>query len=220
MNGYTRVAAIVATVVIVLVLAVGLGLFPSSQAPTAAAAPTASAPTALVVPPTPATTAAPSAAPKTASLDPSTATIDTSSWKTYRSGRYGFTIGYPADTTPKPATRDWTFVDDRTQWQTPAAEAFPTHGHTLLVTAWAAPAAPRSSLDTWIEAYCGGSCSTLVAQAQPIEFDGHPGKLISVPGDSVQAFALVDRKVYAIAAWEPSTESTVRAFASTMHIGS
>jgi hypothetical protein len=195
-TGSLRVAALVATVAVIAALGLGLGLVPGTRTP------------ALLEAPTPRVT--PASSPTA---------LGTSSWKSYRSDRYGFSLGYPPSTRPIPATRDWSLAADRLDWQSTAAERFPAADGSLLVTAWSVPAAPATSLDDWLRAYCGGNtCQTLITQAKPIEFDGHPGKLIVVTNDSVQAFALVDGTIYAIAGWRDWAEPNVRAFASTLQI--
>ena len=71
----------------------------------------------------------PIASPTVAS--PTVAPIDTSAWVPYVSERYGFSIAYPGENWEVgPATRDWTFPEDASEWVNPGTEFFSTAGTT------------------------------------------------------------------------------------------
>jgi hypothetical protein len=189
MNGTARLVAVGSLAALVAAIGV-VALSPGSSPPTTVAVPSAS----------------PSGSPTT---------IDTSSWDSYTSTRYGFTINHPTDATVQPATRDWTMATDRTDWQSTAAERF-VAAPNLLVTAWSIPIPIGTSLNAWITQYCGG-CPVELGAAQPVDVDGHPGKLLK-SADDVQAFVAAGERIYVVAAWRGWATPNLLAYLSTMKI--
>jgi hypothetical protein len=95
----------------------------------------------------PAGATAPSTNPPTAGMadvtpPPTTSSLDTSDWVTYTSDRYGFSVGYPADWTPRSAERDWTFEVDAVDPSSPAMEQLIAPDGNVRVSAWSVPLAP------------------------------------------------------------------------------
>jgi hypothetical protein len=174
--------------------------------------------------PTPSPSAAPSATP-TASAN----LLDTATWTTYVSDRYGFSIAHPADWTEVPGDHDWTLPKD-TDWMNTAAEAFYTSaGQGVRVTAWSVPYA-GDRLAGWIEAYCieqKAPCSRVSDQAEAASMDAHDGLLV-IFSDDTQAFFQIDGRVYAVAVWWTDRDPAVakyggarrllEAFLSTMQV--
>jgi hypothetical protein len=122
--------------------------------------------------------------------------IDTTSWTTYHSDRYGFSIGYPPAWDVLPADHDWTLETDGPNWLSTGQEVFRTQvGEGIRVSAWAVPADPATvDLAAWIADYCektnNSPCTGIEARAVPLcveARDCHPGLLVPFV-DDVQAF--------------------------------
>jgi hypothetical protein len=161
--------------------------------------------------------------------------LDTSTWTTYVSDRYGFTIAYPSDWTEDgPPDHDWTFENDIEAWQSTATEHFLNPEGSVGVSAWSVAVDPGTTVESWIEAYCsrqsGGSCGGITDRAVPVETgDGHPGVGQFGPNADTMAFFLVGDRVYVAALWRGETDPTVvryggawrllETFVSTMTIG-
>ena len=168
-----------------------------------------------VSPPSPSTE--PSAASSTA---PSA--IDTTTWTQYTSDRYGFSIAHPPDWTERPAEDAWTFPDD-VNWLSKASEGFLAPQY--LVSAWSVPVDSGTSAETWIEDYCALNtkpCTAIRQQGVPVSIDGHDGLLVPFLED-IQAFVLVEDRMYVIAIWqpegfEPRTRALFEAFVSTVRL--
>jgi hypothetical protein len=175
--------------------------------------------------PTPSPTLTPTAA-AAATLGP----IDTSTWTTYISNRYGFSIGRPANWKVKQVSNhDWTVSADH-DWQTTASEGFAAADESVYATAWSVAVPAGTSADAWILAYCQsgatGPCTGLQAASTPVSMDGHPGVLINTM--DTEAFTLVANRMYVVAVWEsfddPRTapyggaDRLVEGFLSTMHL--
>jgi hypothetical protein len=160
-----------------------------------------SGPSALVSP-----SASPSA-PASPSATPSGA-LDTSTWTTYTSDRYGFSIGHPADWTERPADHTWTLPADA-DWLSTASEGFIAPGETVLATAWSAAVDSGTTADAWIAAYCplvgDPPCPPTTDPKVAVTLDGHPGSLVQLPNDT-EAFALVGDRMYVVAVWEPDSD--------------
>ena len=219
------VAAIAAVVVIGLALLIGLGLGAGSSnvgGPGSAS-------------PTPAPT--PSVPPPSPSPQPSAAT-GTAGWTTYTSNRYGFSIGHPATWTERPATSTWVLPagngsagaggpDDPMGTST---EGFIAPGQTILASAWSVAVAPGTSAAAWIQAYCPKAttpCTGIPANSVPVTMDGHAGSLVRF-GDDVEAFVLVNNRMYIVAEWVTDNDpvvlpygggtTLVENYLSTMHL--
>ncbi len=157
----------------------------------------------------------------------SQAPLDTSTWTTYVSDRYGFSIDHPAGWTERPADHTWTLAAD-TDWLSSATEQF--HGPELLVSAWSLPVEPGTTAEAWLQAYCPSlhaTCTGLEDQTVTVTLDGHPGSLVRYAEDT-QAFILVDDRIYVVAAWQPESDASaapyggatrlLEGFLSTMHL--
>lgn len=158
--------------------------------------------------------------------------IDTSAWTIYASNRYGFTIGHPADWTEHPADHTWTLATDAKPLALDTgADRFSSSGDTVRVTAWSVAVAPGATTDVWLQAYCplaSEPCTLLAANTVAVTVDGHAGSLVTFSED-VQAFVLVNNRMYVIAVWEPDSNPNTFAyggahrllegFLSTMHLG-
>ncbi len=141
-----------------------------------------------------ATPAAPAASVTTAPL------TDTTTWATYRSDRYGFSIGYPSDWTVSPADHDWTLAEDANDVLSSGQEMFRSPNRDVRVSAWSVALDPGTSLETWadvegwVEQYCqhmnDPSCTEVPERAVELCLearDCHPGLLLPFRED-VQAF--------------------------------
>ncbi len=214
MNPFTRVA-VAATAVVIAVVGV-VSLNPFGTAPGTGAAPS----------PAPTATAAPISATPTS--QPSASSLDVSTWVTYTSARYGFTIGHPADWTERPADHDWTLAADADFLNT-ASEGFRAPAATILATAWSVSVASGTSIDTWLEAYCPKNTTPCTGQGRTVvaTLDGDPGVLVPFAEDT-QAFFLVGDRIYAVAVWEPNSDPRtaryggairlLEAYVSTLHL--
>jgi hypothetical protein len=164
------------------------------------------------------------------SPSPSPALADPSTWPTYTSDQYGFTIGYPADWTVEPATRAWTYEADGRDFLTAAADAFIAPGQTVRVSAWAVPLAADttiewadlewSEIEAWVEAYCPQTdlrCAGISERAVPMcieRRDCHQGALLIPFADEVQAFVLDfdNSRMVVISVWWGETALAVRPY--------
>lgn len=149
---------------------------------------------------TPSAMPTPTASPPATTPQPTPAPIETTAWVPYTSERYGFSIDHPADWTVQPADRDWAVPTDG---MSSATEGFLTANEDVLVSAWSLPVQPGTALMTWIEAYCldtTGPCTGIETRAEAVTLDGHAAVLVPFSSD-IQAFALVDDRIYVLAAW-------------------
>jgi hypothetical protein len=125
---------------------------------------------------------------------------DPSSWPTYKSTRYHFTVGHPPDWTEVPSSRDWGWGTDIQDLGSAAHEAFVSPDDAVRVSAWNAPfgaSRPEESttgLVAWVEDYCEQSgnspCDGIADRAVELcleKWDCHPGLLVPFEND-VQAF--------------------------------
>jgi hypothetical protein len=157
--------------------------------------------------------------------------IDTSSWTTYVSDRYGFSIGHPADWDVQPSEDTLTMADEP---DGPFFETFgapDVNGNTPVgVSAWSVAIDPGTTAEAWIASYCPlttSPCTGIEARTVPANVDGHPGSLVRFAVNT-QAFVLVDDRMYVVAAWRPESDPTVapyggatrllRGFLSTMQL--
>ena len=170
--------------------------------------------------PTSTPTTAPSPTPSpTAALTPSPNLLDTSTWTTYVSERYGFSIAHPADWTEDPAVGDWTFENDIEAWDSTATESFYTAGAAdglgVRVSAWSVTVGLGTTVEAWIEAYCtgqnAGPCAGFVEGDVDVKTgDQHPG-LLSQRGDTM-AFFLDGQTIYVVAVWREETDPSVQPY--------
>jgi hypothetical protein len=188
----------------------------------------------------------PTAAPSPSAVAQSTfGAIDTSTWTTYTSTRYGFKIGHPADWTERPADHSWTFPPAAASGAPDAmgtsTEGFIAPGQTILVSAWSVAVASGTTATTWISnLYCPSlyvpspsdqaPCDRLGPggpRVTPVAVDGHAGSLVRFAEDT-QAFVLVGNTMYVVACWRPESDPSVtpylgasrllEGYISTMHL--
>jgi hypothetical protein len=156
--------------------------------------------------------------------------IDTSTWTTYVSTRYGFSIGHPADWVVLPANHDWAFPADATQFPPSAGETF--HTGDVAVSAYSLAVTPGTSVATWLQAYCpvaesDSPCTALQSRTVAVSMDGHAGSLVQFNGDT-QAYILVGSRLYIVGCWRAESDATVaqyggasrllEAYLSTIHL--
>ena len=93
------------------------------------------------------------------------ALLDTDTWATYTSDRYGYSIRYPADWVPDPADHDWT-IDEAADYGSTGHERFRHPDDDVGVSTWAYDPGPDVSLETtadlvaWAEDFCRLADST------------------------------------------------------------
>lgn len=215
MNRTLRLA-FATTMVVVAVVACG----PAAVAPSSAA----------VVSPSP--KASPTLQAATAAPTPTPDLLDTSTWTTYVSKRYGFGIAHPADWNEDPSTHVWTLANDGADPLNGGPEHFSggSEGQGVGVSVWSAAVAPGTSVESWLGAYCQKNsvdCTGIMDTAVDLTMDGHPGSLVQWTGIPFGLF-LVDGRMYVIACWladdDPSvamysgSNRLVEAFVSTMRL--
>lgn len=114
--------------------------------------------------------------------------MDTSSWSTHTSSRYGLTVGYPPGWTVEPATRNWTQETDVAVMDSPGSERFSSAEGDVYVTVFAVPFHPDKETVTdvraWIQDYCEDAietCTGIDDRAVDLcveKRDCHPGLLV------------------------------------------
>jgi hypothetical protein len=179
--------------------------------------------------PSPSPSLAPSVSPSASSTP---GPLDTGTWKQYVSNRYGFSISYPADWVLTPATREWTMAVDAKDFLGGGADHFelkvPNQG--VGVNAWSVAVEPGTTAASWLDSYCQLNtkpCTGLDQRSIPAQVDGHAGVIVAFT-DDVQAFFLVDGRMYVVACWRPNTDPSVakysgaiklvQTYVSTMHL--
>jgi hypothetical protein len=170
--------------------------------------------------PTPSPSTAPaSIAPSTPpSSSPSTVSgpLDTSTWATYTSTRYGFTIGRPADWSLIPSAHLWAFPADTTCCPPPGTETFLSPFGDVGVSVWSVALPKGTTADAWIPTYCAkmdpdSPCSALQSSTVPASMGGQAGRLVQFKSDT-QAFIPVGGKLYIVACWRAENEPSVAPF--------
>lgn len=157
--------------------------------------------------------------------------INTATWQTYTSRRYGFSIGFPADwVVHTTATRDWTYPADATA--DPYSTAIETFvgpaNEDIGASAWSVAVKPGTTVDAWIQAYCALTqsdtpCTAVPGRTVAVTMDGHAGSLVTFAQDT-EAFILVNDRMYDVAIWQPENfipggvSRLLRAYLSTMHL--
>jgi hypothetical protein len=205
----------------------GTACSPVTSSPSSVVSPTAVALSSVVSPTPSAPAPSPSSRPT-----PTPYSIDTTTWTTYTSARYGFSIGHPADwyvhTT---ATRDWTYPADATvNMQSTALETFGAADNSIATSAWSVAVPTGTTLDSWIQAYCAlaespapSDCTTMPGRTVAATMDGHAGSLVRFTLDT-QAFFLVNDRIYVVAIWQSEdfipggVSRLLEAYLSTMHL--
>jgi hypothetical protein len=179
--------------------------------------------------PSPSPSLAPSVSPPASSTP---GPLDTATWKQYVSNRYGFSISYPADWVLTPARHDWTLAVDAKDVLGGGADHFelqvPNQG--VGVNAWSVAVEAGQTAASWLDSYCQLNtkpCTGIDQRSIPAQMDGHAGVIVAFT-DDVQAFFLVDGRMYVVACWRPNTDPSVvkysgaiklvQAYVSTMHL--
>ncbi len=202
--------AFAATALVVVSIACGpSAVAPSPVTPSAAA----------VVSPPP--NASPSLQSATAAPTPTSDLLDTTTWTTYASKRYGFSIAHPADWTEDPAEHDWTLATDAA-WPNAATEHFelPIENQGVGVSVWSAPVDPGTSVDSWFRAYCQKNnvdCTGVLDRAAAATMDGHAASLVTFD-DVPHALFVVDGRIYAIACWRPDDDPAVSKYSGSRRL--
>ena len=168
----------------------------------------------------------------------SSASLDPSSWVTYRSSLYGFDIGHPDDWTVSPAERAWEIETDAKDWQSPATEDFISPAGDVRVSAWLIPVDPGTNfepgttaegwavVETWIkEIYCAKTappCTVTRDLVVPLCVevrDCHPGLLILGP-DEVQAFFTGGGVggMVAVTVWRPDADPSAARYGGSRQL--
>lgn len=179
---------------------------------------------------TPSPTVTRSAPAPSASPQASQYAIDLTTWTSYTSTRYAFSISHPADWTLIPATRAWGFPADATVYgpQNAGTENFLAANGDVAASAWSVAVSPGTTADAWTQAYClkaesDNQCNALATQTVAATMDGHAGSLVSFREDT-QAFFLVQDRIYVVAIWRPAdyipggVPRLLEAYLSTMHL--
>ena len=172
-------------------------------------------------PPAASPSATPSAA-RSASPSPSSGAVgplDTTTWTTYTSARYGFSIGRPPDWTERSSDHVWAFPADA-DWMNTASESFVAPGATVRASAWSVSVAPGTTVDSWLQAYCPKNttpCTGLQARTRAVSMDGHPGLLIQFAEDT-QTFILVANRMYIVAVWEPDSDPRTQPYGGAVRL--
>jgi hypothetical protein len=164
--------------------------------------------------PTPPPTATPEPSPTPA---PTADLLDTATWTTYVSDRYGFSIAHPANWEERPSDHVWTMATDGADWLNTGAEVFvdPTPDKGIRVSTFSVAVGPGTAVDAWLQTYCETSgntpCTNVEARSAAVTMDGHPGFRPAFNQDT-QAFFLVDSRVYGVSIWYPPTDPALSRF--------
>jgi len=161
--------------------------------------------------PTPPATLVPSPTPTASGVDP----LDTATWTTYVSQRYGFSIAHPASWEERPSDHVWALPTDGADWMNSAAEVFVDTTNSIRVSVWSVAVEPGTTFEAWLEVFCttnGNSpCTDIRARSVAVTIDGHPGIRPSFDKDT-QAFFLIDNRIYGVAIWRNDDDPSVAKF--------
>lgn len=147
--------------------------------------------------------------------------IDTTSWVTYVSDRYGFSVDHPADWEEKPGDPDSYLATDAKAWGSTATDDFShpgaADGLSVRISVWSTKVAPGTTLKAWIDAFCPAAYNTApcaqgyMDRAVPVETkDHHPGLLVR-PYDTM-AFFLEGETMLVIAIWRDEADPAVQPY--------
>jgi hypothetical protein len=169
-------------------------------------------------------TTSPTPTPPAASETPSptnVGTLDTSQWIAYTSERYGFDIKRPPNWSETPSDHVWQ-LSESAEIPPSAGEHFVYEGlgvdMGVGVSTWSVALAAGTSLDAWIQTYCGSAAQLCPAnmsldRSSPITTaDGHAGVIFAGPSEDSRAFVLVYDRVYIISVWRTDSDPSVIEF--------
>jgi hypothetical protein len=98
--------------------------------------------------------------------------LDTSTWTTYVSERYRFTIGHPETWTVIESAHVWDQATDSIDWDSGGMEVFlpPDDTISIYLAAWSVDVDPATTLAEWVQAFCDhyvASCTDVEAMSEP-----------------------------------------------------
>jgi len=98
--------------------------------------------------------------------------LDTSTWMTYVSERYQFTIGHPGTWTVIASTHVWDQATDSIDWDSGGMEVFlpPDDTISIYLAAWSVDVDPATTLGEWVQAFCDhyvASCTDIEVMSAP-----------------------------------------------------
>lgn len=182
--------------------------------------------------PTPSPTFQPTQAPSPTAT-PGDSPIDTTSWTTYTSSEYGFTVGHPADWSVRPAERAWDLDTDAGDWLSPAIDDLTAPSGDVRVSVWSVAVdrdttpETAAAVEAWVEAYCQvsgfGPCTGIQDRAVPLcieKRDCHPGLLVPFTED-VKAFltgGIYGDTMVVVAVWRPESHRSVAPFGGSRRL--
>jgi hypothetical protein len=152
--------------------------------------------------------------------------LDTSTWTSYRSTQYGFTMAYPPGWVSYPASMPWKPDGKVTDPLSPGMDSFMSPDSSVRVSAWVVPDASATQtdgpghLEQWVASYCAQTinkpCTGIHERATPLcneRRDCHPAMLVPFEND-VEAFAAGGTfpGVLVMAVWRADAEPTVAPF--------
>jgi hypothetical protein len=197
-------------------------------------------------------TITPSASP-TRSVDPSQTAelidrwLDASTWTTYVSERYQFTIGHPRTWTVIESTHVWDQATDSIDWDSGGMEVFlpPDNTISIYLAAWAVDVDPATTLGEWVQAFCDyyvASCADIEAMsARAIANAGEREGILFSWDDGMTAFfptwydgadpgtiweqpAPIDGRIYIVESGRPDSgryhsRELIEAFSNSLCVG-
>ena len=110
--------------------------------------------------------------------------------------------------------RFWILAGDTPTFESSATENLNSPDGQVRTSAWSVAVKPGTSAEAWVQAYCPKStspCTGIQARAVAVSMDGHAGLLVPFT-DDVQAFILVDNRMYVVAEWRPNSDGTVATY--------
>ena len=120
--------------------------------------------------------------------------LDTSTWATYVSDRYQFTIGHPTSWTVIEPSHDWDQETDSINWDSGGMEVFmpPDDTLSMYLAAWSVDVDPGTTLAEWGQAFCDqyvATCSDVTTMSEPaFASDGDREGMLIGWDDGMSAF--------------------------------
>ena len=206
---------------VVAISLVGCAAAPGSANPSATAALAVTTPAPSALPST-----GPSASPPPVESPASSAAlIDTDTWVSYTSDRYGFTVRHPADWQPEPADHAWT-IDEAPDAGSTGHERFRHPDDDVGVSMWAYDPGSDVSLETteeivaWVEDFCRIAveitCYELADRAVPLCFgsrDCNPAVLVPFTHDTYAFIpGFTEDGMIIAAVWRPEHHASTQPY--------